>query len=287
MIVDQLINKKFHILQRQKILKDNEKFIYNETAKRTYQGLDGINLNLSNCLELGFTSKNIYNYFLDRFGDIDYSVLDISDKIIKNLPSAIKSLNFDHDTWNLNKTNFDLIISNFYIHISNNIDILIGNINQSLNPNGFFIATLPGMNCFNELKNVMIKTDIELYQGAYRRFIELLSIDMLSKLLKKHNFRIPLLEIDTFYLKYKDFSKLLRDVRYLGNSNVYFDRKKSFETKRYFTKAEELYWQFYSNNEELILTIEVLIISGWKEHYSQQQPLKPGSAKISLKKALK
>ena len=30
---DQIINKKFHILQRQKLLKDNDKFIYNELSK--------------------------------------------------------------------------------------------------------------------------------------------------------------------------------------------------------------------------------------------------------------
>ena len=50
---DQLINKKFHILQRKKILKDKDKFIYNEIANRITQCIEGINLDIKNCLEIG------------------------------------------------------------------------------------------------------------------------------------------------------------------------------------------------------------------------------------------
>lgn len=266
---DQLINKKFHILQRNKILKDNDRFIYNEIANRLNNSLDGINLSIKNCLEIGYTSNKISKYILSRFHKIDYTIVDISNKILCNLPSSKKTLNFDHDKWELNEKKFDIIISNFYLHLTNNLDALIKNINLSLNSNGFFIATFPGPNCCKELKKSMLWADNDLYGGVYRRFVKAFSIENITQVLNKNNFKIPIIEIDTFEMRYKKFSTLLNDVRYLGNSNVYLNRKKTFEKKLYFKKIEEIYWKKYSNNKEIILQFEIIFLSAWKntKHY--------------------
>ena len=151
-------------------------------------------------------------------------------------------------------------------HLTNNFDFLLKNINQTLNNEGFFIATIPGINCFHELKNSMMLADIEIYGGAYRRFLESFSVNTVSSLLKKNNYKIPVIEVDTLELRYKEFSSLLRDVRYLGNSNIYKDRKKLFERKTYFKKVEEIYLKNYSNNDQFILQLEILYITAWKEN---------------------
>jgi hypothetical protein len=88
-------------------------------------------------------------------------------------------------------------------------------------------------------------------------------------------------------LRYNKFSSLLNDVRNLGNSYIYTDRKKTFENKNYFKTIEDLYWNHYSYKNQLILSLEIIFISGWKKDSSQQKPLKPESAKISLLEALK
>ena len=284
---DQLINKKFHILQRNKILNDKDKFIYKEVAKRINNSLEGINLSLENILEIGYSSEKTTNYLNSRFDKINLYAMDISDKILKNLSINSQHLCIDHDKWTPNIDKFELIISNFYLHLTNNFDNLLKKINLSLKKNGFFMATLPGLNCFHELKDIMIKADIEFYGGAYRRFNDSFSIQYISDSLKKNNFKIPVIEIDNIQLRYKNFKNLLDDIRNLGNSNLYYDRKKKFEKKKYFNKLEELYWNNYSNNNELILQLELIFISGWKEDLSQQKPLKPGEAKNSLTMALK
>ena len=283
---DQLINKKFHILQRKKILKDKDKFIYNEIANRITQCIEGINLDIKNCLEIGYASNKIDKYIKEKFKDINYTIADISDKILNNLLIDKKKIFFDHDNWSINKDSFDIIISNFYLHNSNNLEVLLKNIMRSLNSNGFFIASLPSINCFKEIKHSMILADIELYGGAYRRFTEFYSIEFISNLLKINNFKIPFIERDTLELRYKNFFSLINDIRNLGNSYIYMDRKKKFEHKKYFKKVEEIYWKNFSQNNEIFLQIEIIYISGWKEHHSQQKPLKPGEAKFSLKKIL-
>jgi hypothetical protein len=105
--------------------------------------------------------------------------------------------------------------------------------------------------------------------------------------LKKHNFKIPVIEIDILKLKYKKFSQLLKDIRYIGGTYIYNDRKKKFENKKYFKKVEEIYWNKYSEDNMLISNFEIIYFSGWKEDDSQQKPLKPGEAKNSLRDFLK
>ena len=263
---DQLINKKFHALQRDKILNDPEKFIYNEIGNRIIHSLEGINFSIENCLEIGLSTNKIYHKILSKFEKIDYYNIDISKKILKNNPTNSQSIVLDHDKWEIGNKKFDLIISNFYLHLTNNFNLLLKNIHHTLNNKGFFIATIPGINCFHELKNSMMLADIEIYGGMYRRFVDFFSIDIINSLLKKNNYKIPVIEVDTLELRYKEFSSLLRDIRYLGNSNIYKDRKKSFERKIYFKKVEEIYSKKYSNNSHFILQLEIIYITAWKEN---------------------
>ena len=52
-------------------------------------------------------------------------------------------------------------------------------------------------------------------------------------------------------------------------------------------KAAEIYHQTYADRDGRIpATFDVIYLQGWAAHESQQKPLKPGSAKMSLKDAL-
>jgi SAM-dependent methyltransferase len=261
---DQLINKKFNILQRKKILKDSEKFIYNEIANRINDSLEGVNFAVNKCLEIGATSENIYKYLLGRSKTIEYSVLDISEDLLKILPKNINTYCFDHDGWKIDENLFNLIISNFYLDLTNNLDILLSNIYKSLIKGGFFFASIPGNSFLKELKEAMIINDIKIYGGAYRRFKSNNSIQSISELLKKNNFNNKLIDIDNIIFKYENFSKLLIDVRNLGASYMYFDRKNKFEHKEYFKILEKVYWSKFSNNNKINLTLEIIYFSGWK-----------------------
>ena len=66
---DQLINKQYHILQRNKINKNKDKFIYNEICSRINLSIDVINLSINNCLEIEFHSKKIEEYIWNLEGE--------------------------------------------------------------------------------------------------------------------------------------------------------------------------------------------------------------------------
>lgn len=261
---DQLINKNIHILQRNKIIKDLEKFIFNDISNRILSSLHGINLSLTNCLEIGISNLTTYTNIYNQFKEIEYTAIDISKKILETLPTKIEKIYMDHDSWNFTKK-FDLILSGYYIHLTNNFDDLLRNINNSLKDEGFFISIIPSPNSFHELKSCMIEADISMYGGAYKRFNESFSVNYINTLLKKNNFKKIVIEVDTITLQYEKFYSLLKDIRFLGNSNIYYDRKKNFEKKNYFNKVEDIYWKKYSNDKKLILQLEIICMSGWKK----------------------
>ena len=61
--------------------------------------------------------------------------------------------------------------------------------------------------------------------------MELYSIEKINYLLKKNNFQNPVIEKDTLKFYYNNFYDLLKDLRYMENSNIYCDRKLTFEKK--------------------------------------------------------
>ena len=150
---------------------------------------------------------------------------------------------------------------------------------KSLLPNGFFLATLPSPENFNLLRSAMMKTDMQLYGGAYNRFNRTPELHTIIDILKKNNFKIPLVDYETIDLTYNQFSKLLNDVRSMNLSYYQKDKKNTFEKKLYFSILEK---NFDKKNNNFNLKSNFYIISGWKDHSSQQKPIRPGQAKNKL-----
>ncbi|MDC1184881.1 class I SAM-dependent methyltransferase, partial [Alphaproteobacteria bacterium] len=190
-----------------------------------------------------------------------------------------KKSNIDIDFWVPQEKEFDLIISNFYLNICEDLKKILSKIMKSLLPNGFFLATLPSPENFSLLRSAMMKTDMQLYGGTYNRFNRAPELHTIIDLLKKNNFKIPLVDYETIDLTYKQFKKLLNDVRSMNLSYYQKDKKKTFEKKSYFSKLEG---NFGKENDHFNLKSNFYIISGWKNHSSQQKPIRPGQAKNKL-----
>ena len=110
----------------------------------------------------------------------------------------------------------------------------------------------------------MINTDLEMYNGVYQRINNNLLITDLLNILKRNNFKIPIVQNDHFTLEYSKFCDLLEDLRVMRLTNVLYNRNKKFEKKNYFKKLEENYKKNYFENNKFILDIHILIVSGWK-----------------------
>ena len=274
-----MINKKYLKNLRCKEINNKNDFIFDLYNERIIDSLDVINIKFKKILILGDQGSEIYKYIHKRFKEAQVTVYDIKTKFSKSDLDIIKKSNIDIDCWPPQEKEFDLIISNFYLNICEDLKKILSKIMKSLLPNGFFLATLPSPENFSLLRSAMMKTDMQLYGGTYNRFNRAPELHTIIDLLKKNNFKIPLVDYETINLTYKQFNKLLNDVRSMNLSYYQKDKKNTFEKKSYFSKLEG---NFEKENDHFNLKSNFYIISGWKDHSSQQKPIRPGQAKNKL-----
>jgi len=274
-----MINKKYLKNLRCKEINNKNDFILDLYNERINDSLNVITLEFNKILILGDQGTKIYKYIQKRFKKVEVTVCDIKDLSFKLGKYNVRKTNFDLDEWHFKSNKFDLIISNFYLNISYDLEKLLSKILKSLLPNGFFLATLPSPENFSFLKLAMMKTDMQLYDGVYNRFNRTIDLHIIIDILKRNNFKIPLVDTETIHLKYKTFNKLLHDVRSMNSSYYQKDKKNTFEKKLYFKSLEANY---VKKNDKFVLKSNFYIISGWKDHSSQQKPMRAGQARNKL-----
>ena len=258
-----MINKKYVKLLRSKDRKYRENFIYNEISRNIIDSLDILKVRFNNILQLGINDCLVIDYLKEKFpsccitsADIDLSLFigKIDHKLIE----------IDLENLQIKDKKFDLIFSNFFCQLTSSFDNIIKEIFQSLNSNGFFIATIPSTNNIYQLVNSMYETDNILYGGMYQRINPSLDTNDIFKLLKLYNFDAPLINTNNFTIEYSVFKKLLDDVRYLNLPYAGNDKRNNFENKKYFIHLEKQFRKKYFK-DNFNLDIHYITICAWKK----------------------
>jgi len=74
----------------------------------------------------------------------------------------------------------------------------------------------------------------------------------------------------------------------MGATNVLNERRRKPSRRATFVRMAQLYAERFADADGRIrATFDIVWLSGWAPHESQQKPLKPGSAKMSLADAVK
>ncbi|MBM3609171.1 MAG: SAM-dependent methyltransferase, partial [Alphaproteobacteria bacterium] len=86
---------------------------------------------------------------------------------------------------------------------------------------------------------------------------------------------------------YANLFALMGDLRAMGSTNVLTARARKTLRRSIVLRAAELYQSMFADADGRIrATFEIIWLSGWAPHESQQKPLAPGSAKMRLADAL-
>jgi hypothetical protein len=94
-------------------------------------------------------------------------------------------------------------------------------------------------------------------------------------------------DVETHIVRYATPLALMRELKTLGAANPLADRPDRMATRTLIATASEVYQRIAGDPDGRVrATLEILWLSGWAPHESQQQPLKPGSAEVSLAKVL-
>ena len=109
----------------------------------------------------------------------------------------------------------------------------------------------------------------------------------LGALLQRAGFALPVTDVDRLTVRYASPFALMHDLRRMGATNALIERRRTPLRRATLRRMAEIYAERFADPDGRIrATFEIVWLSGWAPHESQQQPLKPGSAKARLADAL-
>jgi len=178
---------------------------------------------------------------------------------------------------------FDLMVSLFSLQAINDLPGALVQIRRALKPDGLFLGMLLGGSTLQELRASFAAAESETLGGISPRVSPFADVRDLGGLLQRAGFALPVADVERLTVRYGDFLRLVRDLRAHGLTNVMSERSRKF-LRRDTLGAH--YGAHHGHMGKLTATYEIITLTGWSPHESQQQPLKPGSAKTRLAEAL-
>lgn len=177
----------------------------------------------------------------------------------------------------------DLITSALDLHTVNDLPGALLQINQSLKPDGLFLAAMLGGETLHELRACLAEAEANLRGGITPRIAPFADKPQMGALLQRAGFTLPVVDSDIVTVTYESIFPLMRDLRLMGEGNAIIERSKNFTPRSLFLHAGALYAQKFAEPDDRIrASFEIIFLLGWAPHESQQKPLKPGSAKTRL-----
>jgi hypothetical protein len=169
----------------------------------------------------------------------------------------------------------------------NDIPGFIIQVRRTLKPDGLFLGAMAGAGTLNELRESLLAAESELYGGISPRVSPFVDVRDAGALLQRAGLALPVADTEMVTVRYDNLFALIADLRAMGETSVLSDRSRRPATRRLFARAAEIYAERFSDPDGRIrASFAIVWLSGWAPDPSQQKPLKPGSAKMSLAKAL-
>ncbi|AHB47224.1 SAM-dependent methyltransferase [Hyphomicrobium nitrativorans NL23] len=181
----------------------------------------------------------------------------------------------------------DLVVSGLALQFVDDLPGTLVQIRRALKPDGLLLAALLGGRTLTELREAWLAAEAELLGGASPRVAPFADVRDLGGLLQRAGFALPVADSDIVTVTYETPLALMRDLKGMGASNMLVERRRTPVTRGLMLRASEIYTErFGIEGGRVPATFEILTLTAWAPHESQQQPLKPGSAKARLADAL-
>ncbi|MBX3584337.1 MAG: SAM-dependent methyltransferase [Rhizobiaceae bacterium] len=182
----------------------------------------------------------------------------------------------------------DLAVSLLSLQDENDIPGMLVQIRRALRPDGLFLGVMAGAGTLAELRESLLAAEAELTGGASPRVLPFADVREAGALLQRAGFALPVTDVETVTARYSTMFDLMVDLRAMGANNPMNGRTRKPSTRDFFARAAQIYAERFSDPDGRIrATFSFIWMSGWAPAATQQKPLRPGSAEVSLARILK
>ena len=178
------------------------------------------------------------------------------------------------------RASIDLFVSTLALQWTNDLPGALLQIRTALRPDGLFLAAMTGGRDAHGAASIALrrrKRDAGRRQPARDPGGD---VRDLGALLQRAGFALPVVDRDTVTARYASAFDLFRELRAMGATNALPDRDRRPARRKLFLRTAEIYAERFSDPDGRIrATFDIISLSGWAPHESQQKPARRGSGR--------
>jgi SAM-dependent methyltransferase len=246
-------------------------FLLDRVREDAAERLRAVLRDFKSAADLGTPTDQFRSALLDRVGQV--ARIDLPESESEPLPLRPDSL--------------DLVVSALAFQFVNDLPGVLAQIRRALRPDGLLLAAMIGGDTLTELRQSFTAAETECEGGVSPRVAPFADLRDIGGLLQRAGFALPVTDVDRVVARYDNAIALMHDLRRMGATNVLVERRRTPTRRATMLRMAQLYAENFADADGRIrATFDVIWLSGWAPHESQQQPLQPGSAKASLAQAV-
>ncbi|MBN8980156.1 MAG: methyltransferase domain-containing protein [Rhizobiales bacterium] len=250
-----------------------ELFLADRIAEDMAERLDVVKRNFVGVADIGSPGMALRQPSDEKFAGI---------RTLYNLHEAVD------EVFPLEPESLELVVSSLVLQFINDLPGVLAQIKRALKADGLFIAALVGGETLTELRQSFAAAESEIEGGVSPRVFPFIDLRDAGALLQRAGFALPVTDLDRIIVRYDNAFALMHDLRRMGATNILIERSRKPLRRTTLLRMVEIYRDKFSDPDGRIrATFDIVWMSGWAPHGSQQKPLKPSSAKASLADAVK
>jgi SAM-dependent methyltransferase len=247
-------------------------FLLDRVAEDMSERLHAVLREFTTGADIGTSGDQVHNSLAKRVGQVVR--IDLPDSESEPLPLKPESI--------------DLAVSALAFQFVNDLPGVLAQIRRALKPDGLLLAAMIGGDTLTELRQSFAAAEAECEGGVSPRVAPSADLRDVGGLLQRAGFALPVTDVDRVVVRYDNAFALMQDLRRMGATNVLVERRRSPTRRATLLRMAQVYAECFADPDGRIrATFDVIWLSGWAPHESQQQPLQPGSAKARLAAAVK
>jgi SAM-dependent methyltransferase len=247
-------------------------FLLDRVAEDMAERLQAVLREFKNAADVGTPGDQVRNALRGRVDRI--ARIELPDRESEPLAFEAESL--------------DLVVSALALQFVNDLPGVLAQIRRALKPDGLLLAAMIGGDTLTELRQSFAAAEAECEGGLSPRVAPFADLRDVGALLQRAGFALPVTDVDRVVVRYTDAFALMQDLRRMGATNILVERRRTPTRRATMLRMAQIYGERFADPDTRIrATFDVIWLSGWSPHESQQQPLRPGSAKASLADAVR
>ncbi|XP_068648628.1 putative methyltransferase At1g22800, mitochondrial [Aristolochia californica] len=243
-------------------------------------------------LFLGGSMEALRRLLRGRGGVEKLTMMDMSYDMVKRCRTAEAEMADNHietsfvvgdeEFLPIRESSLDLVISCLGLHWTNDLPGAMIQCRMALKPDGLFIAAILGGETLKELRIACTIANMEREGGISPRVSPLAQVRDAGNLLTRAGFTLPGVDVDEYTVRYDSALDLIEHLRAMGETNALVQRNNILKKETALATAAIYQSMFAAEDGTVPATFQVIYMTGWREHPSQQKAKRRGSATISF-----